>query len=497
MTTCGPYELLEVIGEGTSGTVFRARRLGSEEVVALKRLTSEMPAPVLSLLKQLQKTVSSPHLRRVLETGVSESGEPYLVFPLLEGGDLEQARSTEENAQVPLRVALRWSMDTLEGLEAMHQAGFLHGDIKPSNLMLDSDGRVVVCDFSTLTPLQGEWEGDLKNGTPEYLPADQSLWRSPQRDLHALGLTLMGLLTGELVKSAEDAIPSRHDPLLPAAVDQVVARAVGVAPRFASAQEMRRTLESLLGGPAPQLSSLSPPTRRVAWEEKRPTSPLWPWLVALLMLPLGAWARSWQPTNEVLARSTALWSGVGVRPDVYREREVWQVLILGRPVAAFVSSDPVTGGETAQQRALWCSAVLEEAYFQKQPLKLVTKRELPESCEVYLQVSGVPDKLLFRVTPDESRLFDSKAPVIAKLWSVLIADTADLVRPGSRQEQRGASALLLSPWKNRYETLVGQGNQPDQPTRVGLWWEALESLQSDRRQDILESYHELLKDTKS
>ncbi len=497
MKTCGPYELLEPIGEGSSGTVFRARRDGSATEVALKRLASPMPSRLLVLVETLNQAASSPHLRQVVEVGRSASGEQYLVFPLLEGGDLETARSAQEDGRVPLRVALRWSIDALKGLEAMHQAGFQHGDIKPSNLMLDSDDRVVVCDFSALTPLKGEWEGDLENGTPEYLPEDKTLWRSPERDLHALGLTLMGLLTGELVKSATDAVPSRYDPLLPAAVDQVVAKAVGAAPRFGSAQEMRQTLESLLGAPAPQLTSLSPPTRRVVWKEKRPARPLWPWLVALLMLPLGAWTRSWQPPVEVTAQSTALWSGVGVTPAVYRNREVWQVLILGRPVAAFSAADPTTGGETPHQRALWCAAVLEEAYFKKQPLKLVSKRELPESCEVYLQVNGVPDKLLFRITPDESKLFDSKAPVIAKVWSTLMADTADLVRPGSRSEQRGPSALLLSPWKSRFETLVGQGGTQDQPTRVRLWWEALESLESERREDILESYHELLKDTKS
>ncbi len=496
MTTCGSYELVELIGEGSSGAVFRAQPVGGGDTVALKRLLHPLPSTLKAQLQQLKSSTSSPHLCQFAEIGISPEGEHYIVYPLLSGGDLEARRADFEKGCVPLRMTLRWSIDVLRGLEALHQAGYLHGDIKPSNLMLDHESAVV-CDFSTLTPLSGPWEGDLNNGTPEYLPSEESLLRLPQRDLHALGLTMMGLLTGKLVTSVEDAVPSVHDPLLPAAVDDIVARAVGLSTRFNSAVEMRQALEALLTGPAPERTSLSPPTRRVVWEEKSHSRPLWPWLVALLMLGLGAWARSWQPAETVSAPPpTALWSGIGVAPAAVENQLVWQVLVLGRPVAAFSAPDPAAGGESARDRALWCAAVLEEAHFQKRVLKLVLKRELPESCEVYLQVPNEPDKFLFRITPSESKLFDRKAPLVAKAWSTLIADTANLARPGASHEKKGPSALLLTPWQRRFETLVGQRGELDQPTRIALLWEALDSLPAESREELVEAYRKLPEEPK-
>lgn len=496
MTTCGPYELVELLGEGSSGAVYRAQARAGGDTVALKRLLHPLPSHLKTRLQQLKSSTSSPHLCQYIEIGVSPEGEHYIVYPLLSDGDLEIRRAGFDEGRVPLRTTLRWSIDVLRGLEALHQAGYLHGDIKPSNLMLDGD-NVVLCDFSTLTPLSGPWEGDLSNGTPEYLPSEESLLRSPQRDLHALGLTMMGLLTGKLVTSVEDAVPSRHDPLLPAAVDDIVARAVGLSTRFNSAVEMRQALETLLTGPAPERTSLSPPTRRVAWEEKSLARPLWPWLAALLMLGLGAWARSWQPAENVAApQATALWSGLGVAPAAVESRLVWQVLILGRPVAAFCASDPAAGGESARERALWCAAVLEEAHFEKRALKFVFKRELAESCEVYLQIPNEPDKFLFRVTSSESNLFARKAPLLARAWTTLITDTANLARPGASQEKKGPSALLLTPWQRRFETLVGQRGELDQPARIALLWEALDSLPAESREELLEAYRKLPEEPK-
>ena len=490
MTTCGPYELLEKIGEGSSGAVYRARSLDSDLLVAVQVLDHDPPEALLQAQQTLKDSVDSPHLCQFLEYGSNKDGKRFVVYPLLSDGDLEHRRETFDGGRIPLRVALRWCIDALKGLEEIHQAGFLHGDIKPSNLMLDGD-KVVVCDFSTLTPLSGDWQGDLKNGTPEYLPSDESLLRTPQRDLHALGITLMGLLTGKLVATAEEAVPSRYDALLPSAVDDVVARAVGLEARFESAARMRHTVETLLTGPAPEKVSLSPPTRRVSWEEKTLARPLWPWLVAVLMLPLGAWAATWRAPTPAQAQPTAAWSGVGVAPAAVENRLVWQVLVLGRPVAAFVAADEAAGGESAKDRAHWCAAVLEEAHFRKRQLDFVTKRELPDSCEVYLKVEGEPEKFLFRVTKAESKLFDRKAPLVAKAWTVLISDTTELLRPGAAKEKSGAGKLLLTPWQRRFETLRGQQGKLDQEARVALLWEAFDSLPSEQRDDLEKSYREL------
>lgn len=492
MTRCGPYQLHEPVGKGSSGSVYRAQREGEEGAVAVKLLIDPPPPRWLQHLEQLGQHASA-HLCALVETGKAEE-QTYLVYQFLEGGDLETARSSYDERRVPLRTVLRWTIDALKGLGAMHQAGFLHGDIKPSNLMLDGQKLVVVCDFTTLTPLQGPLALDLENGTPEYLPADKTLLRSPRRDLYALGLTMHALLVGQLPEHPEDAVPSQVDPLLPAAVDEIVQRALGESEPFASASEMRQALESLLSGPQPVSAgtSLSPPTRRVAWQTTEKKSPLWPWLVALLMLPVGVWARGWQPPVEPeQAAPTALWSGIGVAPVALAQKELWRVQILGRPVLGFSAEDTAAGGESARERAEWCAAVLEEAHFQKRPLSFSYRRELPESCEVYLVGKEWPEKFLFRVTAAESKLFDRRAPFLARAWTALLADTAELARPGSRSGEKSAGALMLQPWRRRYETLAGQKEPTDQPARIELWLEALRSLDSEAHNSLLEAYSDL------
>lgn len=502
MTTCGPYELIEAVGSGSSGVVHKARRAGEPEagLVAVKLLESPPPPLWVEHLKSLSAT-ANPHLCALVEIGWADR-RWFVAYQFLSGGDLETSRARYEEGRVPLRTVLRWAIDALKGLGAMHDAGFLHGDIKPSNLMLDEAGKVVVCDFTTLTPLQGALALSLKNGTPEYLPREEALWRTPQRDFYALGLTISGLLVGRLAKTPEAALPSQADPLLPAAVDDIVKRALGLAVPFASAREMRQALESLLTGPEPAAeppSSLSPPTRRVAWEQQTRKRPLWPWLVALLMLPLGAWARqTYAPPPPAQPASTALWSGMGVAPIAYKQKAVWQVLILGRPVLGFCASDPVSGEESARQRAEWCAAVLEEAHFQKRPLSFAYRREYEDSCDVYLVGKDWPEKFLFRVTPEESKLFERKGPFLARAWCALLADTAELARPGSRVGEKGAGALLLQPWQRRYETLAGPSSGGlDQPARVSLWLRALDSLDEDARQDLMEAYSHLPEEKKT
>jgi serine/threonine protein kinase len=501
VTSCGPYQLLEQIGAGGSGSVYRALQPfdgQGEQVVAVKLLTIP-PHPLW--VEQLRRLAESPnpHVCPLLEVG-QEGEQWYVVYPFLPGKDLETARQVYDQSRAPLRTVLRWGIDALKGLGAIHEAGFMHGDIKPSNLMLDEHGGVVVCDFTTLTPLQGALSHPVADGTPEFLPPPQGAvpLRSPQRDLYALALTLSALLLGRLPGRPEEALPSRSDPLLPTTFDAIIERALGLAEPFASAAEMRHAMEALLGGPPLPIgngSSLSPPTRRVAWEPPAPreSGPLWPWALVLFMLPLGMAARSWFAPPPPVPVATALWSGIGVAPEVYQRTVLWQVRVLGRPVLAFGGPDPAAGDESARERAEWCAAVLEEAHFQKRPLRFAFRREYPESCDVYLVGEGWPEKFFFRVTPTECRLLDRKAPWIARAWCGLLTDTAELARSGSRGGgDKSPGALLLQPWQRRFETLAGQEERAqEQPARVALWLQALESLDSKNHRELMEAYLDL------
>ncbi len=495
MTTCGSYELLDIVGAGTSGTVYRARSTGdgaSSEWMAVKILGQNPPEPWFDNLEKLARS-PSPHLCRFYERGINKDKQSYVVYQFLEGDDLEQARERFDERRVPLRQALRWTIDVLKGLEVLHQSDFLHGDIKPSNLMLNQNQEVILCDYTTLTPLQGQLTTDLHSGTPEYLPPQERDLRTPQRDLYAVTVTLFGLLTGQLPPKDGPAVPSKWDPLLPQTADDIIAKGLSPETPFLSAVEMRQTLEQLLSGPtqAPAASSLSPPTRHVELQKVPSERPLWPWLLALLMLPVGFWLHSLlAPVSPVRFTSTALWSGIGVRPQTIERRLVWLVCILARPTVAFMGEDHAWGEETAEERARWCAAVLEEAHFQKRPLEFSYRRELEESCEVWLVGKGWEEKRLFRVTASESKLFARRAPILARYWCQLILDTAELARPGSRVgSEKGPGALALVGWERRYETLSVDRPPVTQPDRIELWLQALRSLGDPTRDDLLESYH--------
>ncbi len=480
---CGEYDLIELVGSGSSGKVYRAAdRSGTQ--LAVKLLDHPPGSAIVDKLRSLQHK----NLCRVLEQGEDPELGSYLVTQFVPGQNLEEARREFPSGKVPLRRALGWIRDALKGLLVLHNRGLLHADLKPSNLMLSEEGHVVVCDLTAVLPLQGPLEADLRSGTPEYLPPGDKHLRTPKRDLYALGITLTGLLVGRLPELDEEIVPSLMDPLLGSAVDDLVEQALDLQGGFRSAVDMLNAVEVLLGESTspPSLGSLSPPTRRVELRQGRLKTALWPWLVVLLMLPLGVAARSALSPSSEIQQSTTLWSGVAQRPIVHQRSEVWQTTILGRPVTAFLGPDEINSEPDAHSRALWCAAVLEEAHFRKEKMRFEYRNERPDSCEAWLG-QGEAARFLFRVTPEEAEHYDRPAPLLARYWCALIEDTTALARPGSRGSESGASALLLKPWTRRFETLSAHRTEIDQKERVQFLVEALYTLEDDLREEILES----------
>ena len=132
------------------------------------------------------------------------------------------------------------------------------------------------------------------------------------------------------------------------------------------------------------------------------------------------------------------------------------------------------------------SSVLSEAYFQQRPLKFAYRRELEDNCEVWLVGSNKPEKFCFRVTRAESKLFDTKAPVLARLWTQLIQDTMSLLGVGG-SPGNSAGVLALRPWKTRAETMAG-GQKLREADKIKNLTEAFHSLKPDLKEDILDSY---------
>ncbi len=204
----GIYELIEMLGQGGMGAVWKARHTKLDKIVAIKVLPRHlvMDAGAVSRFEREMKAVGKlehPHIVRAMDAGHTD-GIHYLVMEYIEGTDLSRLvksrgpRSITEACQMVRHAAL--------GLAHAHENGMVHRDIKPSNLLLSKRGQVKILDLG-LARLQSERTNDDISltvqgevmGTPDYMAPEQ--WHSahtagPGADLYGLGCTLYHLLTG-------------------------------------------------------------------------------------------------------------------------------------------------------------------------------------------------------------------------------------------------------------------------------------------------------------
>jgi serine/threonine protein kinase len=144
----GPYEILEPLGAGGMGEVYRARDTRLDRDVALKVLRPEVASDPDRLRRFVReaKTVaalSHPHILTVHDVGTHE-GTPYVVTELLEGETLRQVLKSRSPTQ---KQTLSFAVQIARGLAAAHDKDIVHRDLKPENLFLTTDGRVKILDF--------------------------------------------------------------------------------------------------------------------------------------------------------------------------------------------------------------------------------------------------------------------------------------------------------------------------------------------------------------
>jgi serine/threonine protein kinase len=200
----GPYEIVEKIGEGGMGTVFRARdpRLGRD--VALKFLPRHLAADQVATERfrveaRAAAALDHPNVCTIHEIGETSDGRPYLALAFYRGETLKQRL---ERSPLPLAEAIAVATAVARALGAAHARGIVHRDVKPGNVMLTDDGRIKLLDFGlarvaaevTLTPA-GLLRGTVAYMAPEQVRGDEI---GPRTDLWALGVLLYETLAGQL-----------------------------------------------------------------------------------------------------------------------------------------------------------------------------------------------------------------------------------------------------------------------------------------------------------
>jgi len=269
----GHYVLVSQLGSGASGHVFKARHKNSARDVAIKVLAAEVAQDPTSV-KRFRREVEAAgrlehrHIVRAVDAG-EFNGQHYLVMEYVDGADL--ASIVKSRGPLPVDEAVHCILQAAEGFRFAHEAGVVHRDVKPGNLLLDKNGTVRILDLG-LVRFEGEGDGLTATqqvmGTVDYMSPEQSAdtKRADARaDIYSLGVTLWYLLTGRRMYDSKNMverimmhrsapIPSltsvRHE--VPPALDAVFRRMVAKRPddRYQTMAEVGRALQGFLEGAA-------------------------------------------------------------------------------------------------------------------------------------------------------------------------------------------------------------------------------------------------------
>ncbi|WP_437809767.1 protein kinase domain-containing protein [Sorangium sp. So ce1078] len=284
----GRYELLGLVGIGGMGSVYRARDLELEELVAVKVLRRELSGSpdVIDRFRRevrLSRKVTHPNVARVFDIGEHE-GDRFLTMEFIDGEPLAALVARER------RLAVARVMDIVEGvcagLEAAHRAGVIHRDLKPDNVLLGRDGRVVLTDFGIARAIAPDGEAGKTLGavlgTPAYMAPEQVQGATDidaRADLYALGAMLYEMLTGHrawqgdapLAVAAARLVADPPDPRqrradLPDALARVVLRCMARSrdDRYASVESVAQELASLTRPATIAPPAFTPPHERTA-----------------------------------------------------------------------------------------------------------------------------------------------------------------------------------------------------------------------------------------
>jgi tetratricopeptide (TPR) repeat protein/predicted Ser/Thr protein kinase len=264
----GRYELLQLLGEGGMGAVYKARDIELEREVALKVIKPEMAEhpEILQRFKQeliLARQVTDRNVIRIFDIG--EAGKiKFITMEYMEGENLHQLLKQQGKLEVAEAVNIMEQVAC--GLAAAHREGIIHRDLKPGNIMRDKSGRVVVMDFGLARTFSGDGmtRTGAMLGTLEYMSPEQAQGKElkASSDVFTFGLILYELLAGVTPFHAESAIASllmrtqqRAVPLadinkqIPGSLSNIVSKCLEKEPanRYQSAEDLDVDLRAWQG----------------------------------------------------------------------------------------------------------------------------------------------------------------------------------------------------------------------------------------------------------
>ncbi|MCL5289120.1 MAG: serine/threonine protein kinase [Acidobacteria bacterium] len=332
MSQLGRYEILDELGSGSMGTVFRGRDPVIDREVAVKtiRMQGFSPGETAGFRErffreaQAAGKLSHPGIVTIHDVGEDESTRtPYIVMEFIAGQTLD-ALIREASAPLPAEKALGIIKQVAEALDYAHAEGIVHRDIKPANIILTPAGRAIIMDFGVArlrksqVTVQGEMIGTPAFMSPEQVQGERVDGRA---DLFSLGVILYYMLTlerpfsGELadimfkIVYRDPALPSSLNPALRPDFDSVIARALAKPrdARYQSGKEFVADLDCLLSGQSPRAPAPAP-TATVPTAEQTVRLPS---AEPLATLPLAPGPR--ERASDVASKLFGRWQGLNMR----------------------------------------------------------------------------------------------------------------------------------------------------------------------------------------
>jgi WD40 repeat protein len=289
----GDYELIEQVGHGGMGVIFKARQRSLDRIVALKLIRAGPLAKPDDIARFRTEAAAAgrlqhPHIVAIHEVGEHE-GQYFYSMEFVPGHSL--ARELQAGPLAP-REAARLLLAIAEAIHFAHEKGVLHRDLKPSNILLDAEREPRVADFGLAKILQSDSELTVSGaviGSPQYMPPEQASGKSaragPASDVYSLGAILYESLTGrppfnaatpletmKLVVEQEPISPRALNPALPLDLETLCLRCLAKEPgaRYASAQELADELGRFLRDEPIHARPITPVERAWRWCKRKP-----------------------------------------------------------------------------------------------------------------------------------------------------------------------------------------------------------------------------------